>query len=62
MSPEDCRARRAELGITEYELARRAGLVERTVVRFEARLSRPREVTLTALRKGFRLIAEQKAF
>lgn len=57
MTPEDCRERRTQLGVTEHQLARHAGLVERTVVRFEAGLARPRPVTLVALRKAFRALS-----
>lgn len=60
MSPADCRIRRVGLGVTEYDLARRAGLVERTVLRFEAGLAQPRPVTLVALRKGLRLLAQER--
>lgn len=60
MTPEDCRERRVRLGVTAHELARHAGLVERTVVRFEAGLARPRPVTLVALRKGFRRLTHNR--
>jgi len=60
MSPAECRARRVSLGVTEAELARRAGVVEQTVRGFEAGLSKPRPVTLIALRKGFRLLAQER--
>lgn len=55
MTPVECRERRAVLGITPGDLASRAGLAERTVVRFEAGLAQPRPVTLVALRRAFRL-------
>ncbi|MBW8814364.1 MAG: hypothetical protein JF588_13130 [Caulobacterales bacterium] len=42
--------------MTGAELARRAGLAERTVLRFEAGLAQPRPVTLVALRKTLRLL------
>lgn len=58
MTPDDCREQRIRLGVTEEELARHAGLVERTVLRFEAGLARPRPVTLVALRKGFRRLSQ----
>lgn len=54
MTAEECRARRLALGLTRYELARTAGLVERTVARFEDGLAQPRSVTLIALRKALR--------
>jgi predicted transcriptional regulator len=56
MTPVECQARRAALGLSPYELARRAGLVERTILRFEAGLSAPRPVTLVALRRAFRSV------
>ncbi|WP_068874333.1 MULTISPECIES: helix-turn-helix domain-containing protein [unclassified Phenylobacterium] len=61
MSPEDCRQLRLSLGVTAYELARQAGIVERTVVRFEAGLAQPRPVTLVALRKAFRRLSPSYA-
>jgi len=61
VTPEDCRERRVRLGATAHELARHAGLVERTVVRFEAGLAQPRPVTLVALRKGFRRLSQAQA-
>lgn len=54
MSPDECRARRLALELTPYQLARRAGLTERTVERFEAGVVHPRPVTLVALRRALR--------
>jgi transcriptional regulator with XRE-family HTH domain len=53
MTAEECRARRAAAGLTPYQLARLAGLAERTVVLFEAGRS-ARAGTLIALRRAFR--------
>jgi predicted transcriptional regulator len=61
MTAEECRIRRASLGLTPAALARRAGVVERTVLRFEAGLVQPRPVTLVALRKAFRLVEADPA-
>lgn len=58
MTPQDCRARRSELGLTLGRLASLSGLAERTVWQFEAARVAPRQGTLIALRKGFRA-AEQ---
>lgn len=60
MTPQECREARARLRVTPCELARRAGLAERTVLRFEAGLAQPRPVTLVAIRKGFRTIATEQ--
>lgn len=60
MTPDDCREQRTSLGVSPGELARRSGLVERTVLRFEAGLARPRPVTLVALRKGFRILSQER--
>ena len=54
MTPDDCRARRVELGLTLGRLANLAGLAERTVWQFEMARVAPRQGTLIALRKGFR--------
>ncbi len=56
MTPSECQRRREALRLTGAELARRAGLAERTVLRFEAGLAQPRPVTLVALRKTLRLL------
>jgi hypothetical protein len=47
--------------VTEHELARQAGLFERTILRFEAGLARPRPVTPVALRRGFRKLSQEDA-
>jgi len=52
LSPAACR--REALGLTPYALARRAGLQELTVIRFEAALVRPRPVTVVALHNALR--------
>lgn len=52
LAPEACRRRREALGLSVYELSRCAGLEERTVLRFEAALVRPRPVTVVALRNA----------
>jgi predicted transcriptional regulator len=61
MTPEECRSRRRALAASTAELASRAGLVERTVIRFEARLARARPVTLVALRRGLRVLESERA-
>ncbi len=61
MTPEECRARRLALGATLRDLARRAGLVERTIERFEAGMVQPRPITLIALRRGFRVLEAESA-
>lgn len=58
MTPEDCRTKRTELGLSLGRLANLAGLAERTVWQFESARVAPRQGTLIALRKGFRA-AEQ---
>ena len=52
LRPAACR--RLALGLSTYELAQRARLDEQTVVRFEAGLSRPRQVTVVALHNALR--------
>lgn len=52
--PDDCRTARERLGWTPAKLATRAGLTERTVNDFEARLRAPRPGTLIALRRALR--------
>src|SRR5689334_17315127 len=54
LPPWECQARRRALGLTPYDLARLAGLEERTVVKLEAALVRPRPVTVVALRNALR--------
>lgn len=57
LTPEECAQRRLALGLTAAQLARLAGLVERTVTRFESREVAARPGTLIALRKAFRTAA-----
>lgn len=59
MTPAECRERREALGASTYRLAARAGLAERTVVRFEAGLAHARPITLVALRRGFRVLESE---
>ena len=54
LAPEVCRRRREALGLSISELARRAGLTEQTVERFEDAAVRPRAVTIVALRNALR--------
>jgi hypothetical protein len=61
MTPEECRTRRRAVAASTAELASKAGLVERTVVRFEARLAKARPVTLVALRRGLRLLETERS-
>lgn len=56
-TPEACRMRRTAMGLTPARLATLAGLTERTVLRFEARLVNPRPGTVIALRRGLRAAA-----
>jgi predicted transcriptional regulator len=54
LTPDECRELRLRLGISSGELARCAGLIERTVIRFEAGLVAPRVGTVIALRRALR--------
>lgn len=56
LRPAACRRRRPALGLSTYELAQQARLDEQTVVRFEAALSKPRQVTVVALHNALRRI------
>ncbi len=58
MTGEECRRERERLGLTIERLATRAGVAGRTVLRFELGVTEPRPVTLVALRKALRLLAE----
>lgn len=59
LAPDVCRRRREVLHLSIAELARRAGLTEQTVERFERAAVRPRPVTIVALRNALRR-SEQK--
>ena len=48
-SPADCRAARARLGLTQAELARRAGMSRATLVNFEKGRREPHRASLAAL-------------
>ncbi|WP_293676371.1 helix-turn-helix domain-containing protein [uncultured Phenylobacterium sp.] len=61
LAPEACRRRREALGLSIYQLSRLAGLEERTVVRFESALVRPRPVTIVALRKALSRAERERA-
>lgn len=50
MSPGQCRAARAYLGMTRLELASAAGLTDTTVVSFERGLRTPHHHNIAALR------------
>ena len=58
MTGDECRRERERLGLSIDRLATRAGLAALTVTRFELGVTEPRPVTLVALRKAFRLLAE----
>lgn len=49
LSPANCRAARARLGLTQAELARRAGMSRATLVNFEKGRGEPHRASLTAL-------------
>jgi uncharacterized protein len=49
LSPADCRAARARLGLTQAELARRAGISRATLVNFEKGRGAPLRASLRAL-------------
>lgn len=61
LSAEDCRKRRIELGLTPAMLAMRAGLAERTVLRFEAAEVASRFGTVLALRRALGFSDQQNA-
>lgn len=54
MTSEECIIYRRRAGWSPAQLARNAGLCERTVELFEAGRTAPRPVTLVALRRAFR--------
>jgi predicted transcriptional regulator len=60
MTPGECREARLSLQATPEDLARRAGVVLQTVIRFEAGLAQARPVTLVALRRGLRLLKAER--
>ncbi len=60
MTPDECRTRRTELGMSTERLASLAGLAERTVVKFEASLVSPRPGTVIALGRAFRKASDQQ--
>lgn len=49
LSPADCRAARARLGLTQAELARRAGISRATLVNFEKGRGEPLRASMAAL-------------
>jgi transcriptional regulator with XRE-family HTH domain len=64
MTPDQCRAARAWLGLSQQELARRAGIAKNTVHQFEAGLRTPTSNNLAALRRaieseGIKLLFEE---
>lgn len=61
LSPATCRRRREALGLSPYELARRAGLQELTVIRFEAAQVRPRPVTVVALHNALSRLESRRS-
>lgn len=61
LTPAACAARRTALGVSAHELARRAGLIERTIRHFEGGQTRPRPVTLAPLRKALRILEAEAA-
>ena len=50
ISPEQCRAARALIGLSRHKLAWFANVAERTIIDFERRARSPRQRTLTDLR------------
>jgi len=50
ISPEQCRAARALIGLSRRQLAWFADISERTIIDFERRARSPRQRTLTDLR------------
>lgn len=52
LTPADCRAARARLGLTQAELARRAGISRATLVNFEKGRGEPLRASLQALRSA----------
>lgn len=54
MTSEDCRAARARLGWSRYDLAVAARLDVKTLATFEEGRRRPREGTVIALRRALR--------
>ena len=52
LTPADCRAARARLGLTQAELARRAGISRATLVNFEKGRGEPLRASLQALQSA----------
>ena len=50
MTPEQCRAARALLNVSQDELSLKTGIAKRTIAGFEMGQTRPYERTLTAIR------------
>jgi transcriptional regulator with XRE-family HTH domain len=64
MTPEQCRAARAWLGLSQQELATRANVAKNTVHLFEAGLRNPTPNNIAALRRaieagGIRLLFDE---
>ena len=65
MTPKQCRAARAWLGLSQQELATRAGVAKNTVHQFEAGLRTPTANNIAALRRvieaeGLRLLFDDR--
>jgi transcriptional regulator with XRE-family HTH domain len=65
MTPVQCRAARAWLGLSQQELATRAGVAKNTVHQFEAGLRTPTPNNIAALRRaieaeGLRLLFDDR--
>jgi predicted transcriptional regulator len=54
ITPEECRLRRAALGLTQEQLAALAGLHVRTVASFEGERASPRHTTAMAVLRALR--------
>jgi predicted transcriptional regulator len=55
MKPEQCRAARAMLAISQDDLARATGVAKRTIAGFEMGQSTPYPRTITAIRQALEL-------
>ncbi|MCR5875078.1 helix-turn-helix domain-containing protein [Phenylobacterium sp. J426] len=61
MTGAELRAAREALGLTVERFALRAGVTDRTVHHFEQGVTKPRPVTLVALRKALRQLGQGNA-